>query len=149
MLLAASCAVPIRAYTRETGYTLRIIRTDGNELIAELQVAANDEFSLHYTHSVSNTPVSGEFRITPEGRIQPTVTRFVAFGPGLPWTPGTEHRTDEAGRMVHAHDEDPRDELLLWVSELTAETITLGDEVVRLYRRGGAYDRIAIRVAAR
>ena len=146
LLPAALGVLLVSAGLREPGYTLRITRTNGEEVIAEIPLSANDAFSLHYTHSVSNTPVRGEFRITSDGLMQPTVTRFFAFGPGLPWTPDAEHQTDEEGRIVFTHDEDPRDELLLWVSELTRETVVLGDTVVPLYRRGGAYERIAVRV---
>lgn len=149
LLPAALGVLLVSAGVGERRYTLRVIRTGGDEVIAELPVSAGDEFSLHYTHSVSNTPVSGEFRITTDGRMEPTVTRFVSFGPGLPWTPGAEHRTDEEGRIVYSHFDDPRDELLLWVSELTGETLVVGDTVVPLYRPGGAFDRIAVGVGRR
>ncbi|TVR05695.1 MAG: DUF1850 domain-containing protein [Spirochaetaceae bacterium] len=150
VLLAAALGVLlVSAGGGERRYSLHVTRTRGDELIAELPISAGDEFSLHYTHSVSNTPVSGEFRITTDGRIEPTVTRFVSFGPGLPWTPGTDHQTDADGRIVYTHFEDPRDELLLWVSELTAETLVLGETAVQLYRPGGAFDRIAVRVETR
>ena len=149
LLPAALGVLLVSAGLREPGYTLLITRTNGDEVLAELPISAGDEFALQYTHSVSNTPVSGEFRITPNGRMQPTVTRFFAFGPGLPWTSDTEHQTDDEGRIVFTHDEEPREELLLWVSELTAETVVFGETVVPLYRVGGAYERIAVRVGSR
>ncbi len=141
--------VALAACARETGYTLQIIRTAGNELIASIPVSTGLEFSLDYTHSVSNTPVTGEFLVTADARIRPTVTRFDAFGPGLPWTPGTEHVTDTDGRIVYTHDDEARDELLLWVSELTRETVRVGETTIQLYAPGGQYERVLIRIEGR
>ncbi|TVQ25603.1 MAG: DUF1850 domain-containing protein [Spirochaetaceae bacterium] len=130
---------------RDTAHILNILRAESGETIERLPLSPGDEFTLEYVHSVSLTAVQGDFRLNEDGRIEALATRFLAFGPGLPWTPGTEHQTDSEGRIVVYHTDDTREELLLWVSELTRETVIYRDVRIPLYTAGGAYERIIIR----
>lgn len=146
LLLACVLLLPFAlACSRETGRVLHIVRDDGENTITRVPLDPQQQFSLRYIHSVSLTEVEGSFELTGDGRIRPLTTRFLAFGPGLPWTPGTEHVTDDSGRILVVHDEEPRDEIRLWVSDLTRETIVTADRNIPLYSEGGAFERIIIR----
>lgn len=146
LLLACVLLLPFAlACSRETGRVLYIVRDAGGNTIARVPIDPQQQFSLRYIHSVSRTEVEGSFEITRDGRIRPLTTRFFAFGPGLPWTPGTEHVTDDDGRILVVHDEEPRDEIRLWVSDLTRETIVTADREIALYSEGGEFERVIIR----
>lgn len=149
LLLSGVVLILAGACIRSPAYTLRVSRPGVDSVIADVPVTPETEFTLRYTHSVSLTEVEGLFRITSDGKILPVTTRFRAFGPGLPWTPGTEHVTDTDGRIVYTHDEEARDELLLWVSELTRETVRVGQTTIQLYTPGGQYERVMIRIEGR
>ncbi len=148
-LVSLSCVLFVFAVAtceRNTVHVLHVLSAGQGVTIERLTLLPGDEFSLEYIHSVSRTEVQGDFRLSEDGRIQAVATRFLAFGPGLPWTPGIEHRTDDKGRIVVEHTDDTRDELRLWVSELTRETIVHQNIRIPLYPAGGAYERIIIRV---
>ncbi len=84
-----------------------------------------DVFTLAYRHSVSKSMVYGTFALTQRGGIKPLTTSFSSFGPGLPWLDeGVEH-TIADGKFTVQHDEEPREEIRLWVSPLTEDSISL------------------------
>ncbi|MFP4508821.1 MAG: DUF1850 domain-containing protein [Spirochaetaceae bacterium] len=146
LLLVCILVLPIAvACTEETRDVLHIVRGNEENTVARVHLNQHQEFFLRYIHSVSRTEVEGSFELTGDGRIRPLTTRFLAFGPGLPWTPGTEHVVDDSGRILVLHDEEPRDEIRLWVSELTQETIATDDREIPLYSEGGEFERVIIR----
>ncbi len=120
----------------------------GTEILAA-KTDPGDVFDLSYTHSVSNSRVTGRFRVTDDGGLEPVSTTFRSFGPGLPWGSG-EHleRLDDGSMVVH-HDEPARDELRIWVSPLTDDTISLGEHFVHVSRQALEPFLIVISVRSR
>ncbi len=84
-----------------------------------------DVFTLSYRHSVSRSMVYGTFELTPEGKIRPLTTSFSSFGPGLPWLDESVSHTFTDGKFIVQHTEDPREDIRLWVSPLTEDSISL------------------------
>ena len=64
---------------------------DGQRLLAVPVANAAAEFSLTYVHSVTRTPVTEIYQVTPDGLVQ-TAIRFEQHGPGLPTAPGPGER---------------------------------------------------------
>jgi len=81
----AACDLPL----------LRLERvTDG----ALLMQVATDHFALRYRHSVTLTPVTARYVVSPGGAITQTEERFAAHGPGMAHDGAGWHR--EGGEMV-------------------------------------------------
>ena len=79
-------------------------------------------FTLSYIHSVSGSPVRGLFKLTAKGKPEPMTTVYSSFGPGLPLD--YNNYIIEDGLITVYHDEDPRENIRLWVSPQTEEMIT-------------------------
>ena len=105
---------------------------DRETVILAARVAPGDVFDLSYTHSVSNSRVTGRFRVTDDGGLLPVTTTFRSFGPGLPWSSGEELELLDDGTMIVHHDEPAREDLRIWVSPLTEDSLTLGELEVSL-----------------
>ncbi len=105
---------------------------DRETVILAARVAPGDVFDLSYTHSVSNSRVTGRFRVTDDGGLLPVTTTFRSFGPGLPWSSGEELELLADGTMIVHHDEPARENLRIWVSPLTEDSLTLGELEVSL-----------------
>lgn len=132
---------------RDRGHEFLVTAPGSNTIIFASVVKPHDVFDLSYLHSVSNSRVTGRFRITGDGGLEPVTTTFLSFGPGLPWSSGERLERLEDGSMVVHHDEPPRDRLRIWVSPLTEDTITLKEQVVRLTT--GASDPFLIEISIR
>ncbi len=96
-----------------------------------IPVKTMEEFTLIYRHSVSLSTVEGTFLITPEGRIKPLTTTFSTYGPGLPVDYAERYSIEDGLITVHS-EEEPREEIRLWVSPQTEEKITLQGRVYDL-----------------
>jgi hypothetical protein len=116
------------------GSTFLMISSPKEEgkIIYRIPVGQGDEFTLTYRHSVSNSVVYGTFALTDEGTIEPLTTVFLSYGPGLPMAGGGENTTIEDGVITVYHQEVPREDLRLWVSPLTGETLTIRNETYDL-----------------
>ncbi len=96
--------------------------------IYSLPVDSGDVFEMHYLHSVSNRTIQGSFAITGSGDIKPLATIFDSFGPGLPELDGSLEYEILNGDFIVYHDEEPREELSLFVAPLTEDRLYLNDE---------------------
>ena len=110
------------------------------------QIVPGDSFSLTYVHSVSKSVVSGSFRITRDGGIQPVSTVFRSFGPGLPWTPDADYELLEDGSILVRHHEPAREDIRLWVSPLTRERLSVKEHEIDLTAGSERETLIEIRV---
>jgi hypothetical protein len=110
-------------------------------------VRPDDTFTLAYVHSVSNAPVIGEFRVTSSGMLAPVSTAFRAFGPGMPWTVGIAYERLADGSILVRHEEEPRDEIRLWVSPLTLDRFAVGDHEIDL--TAGAEREVLVEIRVR
>ena len=91
----------------------------------EIEVEPGAVFTLSYRHSVSSSAVKGAFMLTTEGTIKPLTTVYSSFGPGLPLD--YMNYSIENGLITVYHDEDPRENIRLWVSPQTEEVIYVND----------------------
>jgi hypothetical protein len=98
------------------------------EIVYRLPVKTGQVFELEYIHSVTGRIVQGSFEITREKKIKPLTTRFDTFGPGLPYLDGSLNYVLENGIYIVYHEEDPRDDIGIFVSPLTGEAILLAGE---------------------
>jgi len=96
-----------------------------NKILYSIPVKKGESFVLSYIHSVSKQPVKGTFSFTAQGKIKPLTTEFDSFGPGLPVVDGSTDYSLEDGIITVYHQEEPRDNIRLWVSPLTKEKITI------------------------
>lgn len=96
-----------------------------NQNIYNITVKPNDRFTLSYIHSVSRRPVSGTFIITDRGKIKPLSTEFDSFGPGLPDLEVSTVYEMKDGLIIIYHDEEPREQIRLFVSPLTGERLII------------------------
>ncbi len=127
MAAVASCATGAAAR-----FQLEVLDGREDSVYYSTEILPGDSFELHYTHSVSKSPVYGGFQVTQDGSIQPLYTVYRAYGPGLPW-PSDEHtRRDDGALQISHEDELPRDELRVWVSPLTSDRLEIHDDVVEL-----------------
>ncbi len=110
-----------------------------------LAVEANDNFSLHYRHSVSGSPVEGTFTITDQGKIKPLTTSFSSYGPGLPMD-HMESYVIEEGLVTGYHEEEPRDYIRLWVSPQTEEALYVNEDSYPLSTLSGEHLLIEIAI---
>jgi hypothetical protein len=115
-----------------SGWTLVVSAAHSPAEYLAAPVGPDDTFALDYVHSVSNSPVTGVFRVTSRGMIEPVRTVFRSFGPGMPWMTGTDYERLEDGSIVVRHDEAPRAEINLWVSPLTQDRFTFKSHVLDL-----------------
>jgi hypothetical protein len=91
-----------------------------------LAVKPGDNFTLTCRNSVSKSLVKGTFMITLNGRIDPLTTVFTSYGPGLPFDFMEEYQIKD-GLITIFHNEESREELRLWVTPQTEETITINN----------------------
>lgn len=93
-------------------------------LYYRIAITGGDTFKLTCRNSVSKSLVTGTFSVTDKGLLNPIQTSFTAYGPGLPME-FTEEYSIKNGIITVHHHEEPRDHLLLWVTPLTEETLTV------------------------
>jgi len=93
-----------------------------------IPVSSGDIFELSYVHSVSRQPVEGRFEITTKEKIRPLTTTFDTFGPGLPEPGDTANFEIQNGSFVVFHDEEPREEISLFVAPITEDRLFLNGE---------------------
>ena len=122
----------ISCQDQSDSWQLIITEPNSNTELYKLEVASGSEFELSYRHSVSGSMVSGTFKMTSQGMIQPLTTSYSSFGPGLPLDYAEEYTIEDGVVTVH-HQEEPRERLRLWVSTVTEETITINDLCYPLY----------------
>ena len=122
----------ISCQDQSDSWQLIITEPNSNTELYKLEVASGSEFELSYRHSVSGSMVSGTFKMTSQGMIQPLTTSYSSFGPGLPLDYAEEYTIEDGVVTVH-HQEEPRERLRLWVSTVTEETITINDLGYPLY----------------
>ncbi len=130
-------------------HELVVIAPGSGTRILAAKADPGDVLDLSYTHSVSNSRVTGRFRITDDGGLEPVHTTFRSFGPGLPWSSGEHLERLDDGTMIVHHDEPARDELRIWVSPLTEDTICFGEHAVHVSRQASEPFLIVISVRSR
>ena len=101
-----------------------------------LPIDPGDILSLSYRHSVSRSIVEGTFILTSTGKIEPETTSYTAYGPGLPVERYVDWKIKDGVITVY-HEEEPRDSIRLWVTDLTEETIHLHDKSYPLFTLSG------------
>ena len=144
VLLGACLAIHHR---HPTAYVLRVVTASDDRLLFETSVRAGDEFEIAYVHSVSNSPVTGYFRVTEKAEIQPVGTGFSAFGPGLPWAAEQIERRPDGSMFVRQTEEPTRDELRIWVSGTTADVLRIRGDTIALITEGDPARLIVIRAS--
>ena len=75
------------------GLELRVIRVKSEKSVLVLPLKAGERFTLHYYHSVENSPIWEEHSLDEKGRIYIEEERYLKFGAGMGRMPGV-------GRMV-------------------------------------------------
>ena len=109
-----------------------LVKDPRNEAVYyNVEVKSGDIFTFTCRNSVSKSVVTGTFMITGEGLIEPLTTVFTAYGPGLP-IDFMEEYVIEDGAVTIFHKEEPRENIRLWVSPQTEETIYLHNQVYPL-----------------
>ena len=101
-------------------------------LYYSVEVKPGDILKFTCRNSVSKSVVTGTFIITGEGLIEPLTTAFTAYGPGLPMEFVEKHIIED-GVITVFHNEEPRDNLRLWVNQQTEETIYLNNQPYPLW----------------
>jgi hypothetical protein len=76
------------------GLELRVTPVNGKEPLVVLPLAAGEPFTLHYYHSVENTPIWEVHTLDATGRIFIEEERYLKFGAGMGKMPGV-------GRMIN------------------------------------------------
>jgi hypothetical protein len=99
-----------------------VVRKSGRTIFLE-PVKPGEAFVLSYIHSVENTPVSGTFEITQEGRIEVIKTVFSSYGTGLPLFAPREQIHREKGKMVVNHENEIMEKIPLVVVEITKQRV--------------------------
>lgn len=75
------------------GLELRVVPVKGGQPLLVLPLEPGERFTLHYYHSVENTPIWEEHSLDRKGRIYIEEERYLKFGAGMGRMPGV-------GRMV-------------------------------------------------
>ncbi len=96
-----------------------------DRVIYSIPIEYGDVFEMSYLHSVSKQAVQGSFEITETGKIKPLTTKFDSFGPGLPELDSSVNYDLQNGKFVVYHEEDPREEIRLFVAPLTDDRLLL------------------------
>ncbi|GEM_PF-1119867 len=99
-----------------------------DRMLYSIPVEGEDVFHMVYVHSVSGQRVEGSFKITDRGLIKPLTTEFDSFGPGLPVFDRSVEYEIKNGSFIVYHDEEPRQELSLFVAPLTGDQLLLHGE---------------------
>ena len=81
------------AWLMPGGLELRVIPVKGDKPVLVLPLKAGERFTLHYYHSVENSPIWEEHSLDEKGRIYIEEERYLKFGAGMGRMPGV-------GRMV-------------------------------------------------
>ena len=95
MFLAAGCflTLSLLAIILPGGLELRVVPVKGGPPLLVLPLEPGERFTLHYYHSVENTPIWEEHSLDRNGRIYIEEERYLKFGAGMGRMPGV-------GRMV-------------------------------------------------
>ena len=95
MFLAAGCflTLSLLAVFLPGGLELRVVPVKGGPPLLVLPLEPGERFTLHYYHSVENTPIWEEHSLDRNGRIYIEEERYLKFGAGMGRMPGV-------GRMV-------------------------------------------------
>jgi hypothetical protein len=95
MLLAGGCVgvYLIVAAAWPGGLELRITPVKGGEPLLVLPLEPGERFTLHYYHSVEDSPIWEKHSLDAKGRIYVEEERYLKFGAGMGRMPGV-------GRMV-------------------------------------------------
>ena len=133
----------ISCQDQSDSWQLIVIEPNSNTELYKIEVASGSEFELSYRHSVSGSMVYGTFKITSQGMIQPLTTSYSSFGPGLPLDYAEEY-TIKNGVVTVNHREEARESILLWVSAITEETITINAQSYPLYSKTENYRLVEI-----
>jgi len=97
IILAAACLLilsVIVAGIAPGGLELTIAPVRGGPPLLILPLQPGERFTIHYYHSVENTPIWEEHSLDKGGRIYIEEERYLKFGAGMGRMPGV-------GRMVH------------------------------------------------
>jgi len=97
-----------------------------------IPVEPGDIFSLQYIHSVTKSPVEGTFMLTENGKIKPLTTSYTTHGIGLPVERYLNFKIED-GLITVYHEEEPRENIRLWATDLSRETIYLNDQRYPLF----------------
>lgn len=116
------------------GQTWRLLVEDprNETLYYSIEVEPGDILKFTCRNSVSKSVVTGTFQITDEGLIDPRTTAFTVYGPGLPMEFVEEYLIED-GVITVFHNEEPRENIRLWVNQQTEETIYLHDRPYPLW----------------
>ncbi|MDY6793512.1 MAG: DUF1850 domain-containing protein [Thermodesulfobacteriota bacterium] len=83
----------LTAWLEPGGQELRITPVKGGKPLLVLPLEPGERFSIHYYHSVENSPIWEEHSLDEKGHIYIEEERYLKFGAGMGRMPG-------AGRMV-------------------------------------------------
>ena len=73
------------------GLELRVIHVKSGKPIMVVPLKAGERFTLHYYHSVENTPIWEEHSLDEKGHIYIEEERYLKFGAGMGKMPGVGH----------------------------------------------------------
>ncbi len=139
LIILLAAALFISSCREDKGSRHLIIQDPRNETIFySIPVEADDILTLSYRHSVSRSMVEGTFSLTRNGKIKPETTSYTAYGPGLPVERYVEWKI-ENGVITVYHEEEPRESIRLWVTDITGETIYLRGQQYPLFKLSDTY----------
>jgi hypothetical protein len=124
---------------------LTVREAGSGQLLYAARVQAGEAVSLEYMHSVDRVPVTGRFRVAPDGALTLEETVAPAFGAGLPRLgPGEPYRL--TGGLLRSPESVRLTELPLLVHPVARMQLSLRGREVPLAALPGAPARVRVRV---
>ena len=131
VLLAGILVAGLFVFGNRT-WSLLVEDPRSENLYYNIEVKPGDILTFSCRNSVSKSVVTGTFVITGEGLIEPLTTAFTSYGPGLPMDFVEEYLIED-GVVTVFHNEAPRDNIRLWVTQQTEETLYLRNQAYPLW----------------
>jgi len=125
---------------------LAVTETGSGQPLLRLAVQPGEALTLSYTHSVERVPVSGVFRLRPDGRLQVVETTFGSFGPGLPEPRPGEDWELRDGMIRYRPADQALEALSFFVHPFTEHRLTVGGRTLELSRVLPPGSRVVVRV---
>jgi hypothetical protein len=128
IVITVSAGIYLVSYYSRANQELNLVIEDPRTGVQyySISVVPGDCFTLTCRNSVSKSVVKGSFAINNSRQIVPLTTAFTSYGPGLPFDFMEEYQIKD-GVVPVFHDEEPREELRLWVTPLTEEMVSLNN----------------------
>ena len=86
-----AAALTVAAALMPGGLELRVTPLAGDAPLLVLPLEAGERFTIHYYHSVENTPIWEEHQLDAKGNIYIEEERYQKLGAGMGRTPGVGH----------------------------------------------------------